>query len=60
MLRVLKRLLARFFPRRPPAEGVPPVGVRAPKSHSPRGLSGAVAVMEPDEAIRTTAVAGRR
>jgi len=58
MLRALRRWVAQLLGRRPGAEGVPPVGVRAPRTVGPRGRSGAVAVIEPPEPTSVSALGG--
>ena len=55
MLRAMMKWVARLLRRRPGAEGVPPIGVRAPRSAGPRGRSGAVAVLEPPESTSVSA-----
>ena len=56
MFQSIRGWVARLLRRRPDADAVPPAGVRVPRHVSPRGRSGAVAVIEPPESSSVAAV----
>ena len=55
MFQAFRGWVARLLGRRPDADAVPPAGVRVPRHVSPRGRSGAVAVMEPSDPTSVSA-----